>query len=105
MGRTDGSVTISFHNFVGEGIKSSSNDISLNRKPLYEKYNQVKYLGEGICHTLPLFSLDLESMIRNNVKIHSNLHVSQCVNLTVDRWPGFQILLRTKYVPSLVKIH
>jgi hypothetical protein len=36
---TDGrSVTISLHNFVGEGIKSSSNDISLNRKPLYEKY-------------------------------------------------------------------
>ena len=21
------------------------------------------------------------------MKIHSNLHVSQCVNLTVDRWP------------------
>ena len=38
MGRTDGSITISLHNFVGEGIKSSSNDISLNRKPLYEKY-------------------------------------------------------------------
>jgi hypothetical protein len=37
-GRTDGSVTISFRNFVGEGIKSSSNDTSLNRKPLYEKY-------------------------------------------------------------------
>ena len=37
---TDGSVTISLHNFVGEGIKSSSNDTSLNRKPLhvYEKY-------------------------------------------------------------------
>ena len=35
---TDGSVTISLHNFVGEGIQSSSNDISLNRKPLYEKY-------------------------------------------------------------------
>jgi hypothetical protein len=82
MGRTDGSVTISLHNFVGEGKKSSSNDISLNRKP-----HQVKYLGEGICHALPLFSLDLESMIRNNMKIHSNLHVSQCVNLTVDRWP------------------
>ena len=46
--------------------------------------HQVKYLGEGICHALPLFSLDLESMIRNNVKIYSNLHVSQCVNLTVD---------------------
>ena len=37
-GRTDGSVTISLRNFVGEGIKSSSNDNSLNRKPLYEKY-------------------------------------------------------------------
>ena len=37
---TDGSVTvtISLCNFVGEGIKSSSNDNSLNRKPLYEKY-------------------------------------------------------------------
>jgi hypothetical protein len=32
------SVTISLRNFVGEGIKSSSNDNSLNRKPLYEKY-------------------------------------------------------------------
>ena len=38
MWRTDGSVTISLRNFVGEGIKSSSNDNSLNRKPLYEKY-------------------------------------------------------------------
>jgi hypothetical protein len=28
---------ISLGNFVGEGIKSSSNDNSLNRKPLYEK--------------------------------------------------------------------
>ena len=37
-GRTDGSVTISLRNFVGEGMKSSSNDNSLNRKPLYEKY-------------------------------------------------------------------
>ena len=38
-GRTDdGSVTVSLRNFVGEGIKSSSNDNSLNRKPLYEKY-------------------------------------------------------------------
>jgi hypothetical protein len=37
MGRTEGSVTISLHNFVGKGIKSSSNDTSLNRKPLYEK--------------------------------------------------------------------
>ena len=36
--RTNGSVTISLRNFVGEGIKSSSNDNSLNRKPLYEKY-------------------------------------------------------------------
>jgi hypothetical protein len=34
----DGSVTISLRNFVGEGIQSSSNDNSLNRKPLYEKY-------------------------------------------------------------------
>ena len=34
----DGSITISLGNFVGEGIKSSSNDNSLNRKPLYEKY-------------------------------------------------------------------
>ena len=37
-GQTDGSVTISLGNFVGEGIKSSSNDNSLNRKPLYEKH-------------------------------------------------------------------
>ena len=37
-GRTNGSVTISLRNFVGEGIKSSSDDNSLNRKPLYEKY-------------------------------------------------------------------
>jgi hypothetical protein len=37
-GRTGGSVTISLRNFVGEGIKSSSNDNSLNRKPFYEKY-------------------------------------------------------------------
>ena len=36
-GWTDGSVTISLRNFVGKGIKSSSNDNSLNRKPLYEK--------------------------------------------------------------------
>ena len=36
-GWTDGSVTISLRNFVGEGIKSSSNDNSLNRQPLYEK--------------------------------------------------------------------
>ena len=38
--RTDGSVTvtISLCNFVGEVIKSSSNNNSLNRKPLYEKY-------------------------------------------------------------------
>jgi hypothetical protein len=35
---TYGSVTISLRNFVGEGIKSSSNDNSLNIKPLYEKY-------------------------------------------------------------------
>ena len=39
-GRTDGSVTvtISLRNLVGEGMKSSSNDNSLNIKPLYEKY-------------------------------------------------------------------
>jgi hypothetical protein len=37
-GRTNGSVTIFFGNFFGEGIQSSSNDTSLNRKPLYEKY-------------------------------------------------------------------
>ena len=37
-GWMDGSVTISLRNFIGEGIKSSSNDTSLNRKPLYEKY-------------------------------------------------------------------
>ena len=37
-GQTDGSITISLRNFVGEEIKSSSNDNSLNRKPLYEKY-------------------------------------------------------------------
>ena len=38
--RTDGSVTvtISLCNLVGEGMKSSSNDNSLNIKPLYEKY-------------------------------------------------------------------
>ena len=36
--QTDGSVTISLRNFVSEGIKSSSNDHSLNRKPLYEKF-------------------------------------------------------------------
>ena len=41
MGRAGGSVTISLHNFVDEGINSSSNDISLNRKPLYEKYIHV----------------------------------------------------------------
>ena len=40
MWRMDGSVTtcISLRNFVGKGIKSSSNDNSLNRKPLYEKF-------------------------------------------------------------------
>ena len=37
-GQMDGSVTISLRNFVGAGIKSSSNDNSLNRKPLYEKH-------------------------------------------------------------------
>jgi hypothetical protein len=44
-GRTDGSVTkcISLRNFVGEGIKSSSNDNSLNRKPLYEKYILISF--------------------------------------------------------------
>jgi hypothetical protein len=39
-----GSVTISLRNFVGEGMKSSSNDNSLNRKPLYENYDQTWYI-------------------------------------------------------------
>ena len=42
-GRTDGSVNISLRNFVGEGIKSSSNDNSLNKKPLYEKYILISH--------------------------------------------------------------
>jgi hypothetical protein len=57
--------------------------------------HQVKYLGEGICHALPLFSLDLESMIRNNVKIHSNLHdpLKDVDSRVFTRWDGRTVAL------------
>ena len=34
------------------------------------------------------------------MKIHSNLHVSQCVNLTVDRWP-----MSVKIMQVFVKLY
>jgi hypothetical protein len=62
-GQTDGSVTISLRNFVGEGIKSSSNDTSLNRKPLYEKYILIFDYSKNI--TLISFLLHFNNFEHN----------------------------------------
>jgi hypothetical protein len=78
--------------------------------------HRVKFLGEGIRHALRC-PCCVDCITRQNISLcHqcllSSIYAPQKldpVTLIFDLWPwqsiGFRTLVRTKYVPSLVKIH
>ena len=86
-----------------------SNEIRVMQKILHSKTFMIYFLtftGKIAKHW---FAISLEKKQQQKQGQRKAWRIPSPKNLTLDLWPrksiGFQIFLRTKYVPSLVKIH